>query len=147
MFDKLKIQEQLDKVQKGCKVRLLSITQVESLINEAENWISDHKLPEDILPYVSFEYVESVAKAYKYSAESTRLSLSFTKKGTVKDITVSRSYAPKGYHTSRFHLNSGKLFAEVYDLEFFTKNEKQRKLLLAAVRSWGFNAGSLTAQV
>ena len=146
MYERTKVQEQLSKVQTGCKARLLTIEQIENMIAECEKWIVDNKLPDEVLPYIHFEYLESVAKAYSYPAESTRLDLSFTKQGKVKDITLSRTYAPKGYHTSRFHL-SHMLFENEYELDWNTPNEKQKRLLNRFVRSLGFNAGSLTAQV
>lgn len=150
MYNREKTQAQLDKVQAGCRSRLLTTDFIEQQIASCEAWLADRKLPSEVQKHVTYHYVETVPNSYKASADATHMSMSFTTKGKVKDVEIERSYTqhePYGGAVSRFNLCASKLFEEEYDLYFYTTNEKQRKAMRHLVRSWGFNPGTLYAQL
>jgi hypothetical protein len=148
MYNREKAIEQLNEVQKGCKARLLTIEDIEQCINICEKWLIDHNTPEFLMPYIHYEYYQCVPNAYKYPGDATKLFLAFTKEGKVKTVEVKRDYTQNisnGGVVSRFRLNTTAL--KELRIDWFDTDEKNKEVKNRFIRSYGFNPGTLTAQV
>ena len=139
MITDKEIQEMLNKVQHGCRTRLLDVGNVRGAISLAADFIAAHSIPSPALKNIGFEYSpHSVAKAYGYAAEGTILTVLYGGDGDVKEIRLSRGYVNYAARSRLFVRASwDKLFEEA-GLGEFDK---------AVAKSWGFSVGHGTAQI
>lgn len=119
MFNREKVQKQLEQVQGKATARVLDIDEIAHMVAISEQ--ETENMPKWILRYLIFEYVEMVPNAYSYTAQATRVQFDFTQKGTIKTIKLdrvnARSQAYGGY-IKRFVLNVDAMALAEYDIEY-----------------------------
>lgn len=88
MFDKAKVQAQLEEAQGKATARTLTIDDVAKLVDLAEAEAA--KMPKWILKHIYFEHYKTVPHGYKYAAQATRIQFTFTQRGGIKYTTIAR---------------------------------------------------------
>ncbi len=140
MFVKEKAAEQLKQAQGKSTARILTIDQVERLLEAAEEWIAEHKLPGYALKYTHFEYQEMVPNSYKMGAKATKLTATLTQKGTIKAVSFERDWARNnawGGEINRLVLDYVGMFNGEYSFE--RKSYNHDKMMHRYIGFLGFN--------
>ena len=115
-----KIQKDLARVQKGARVRLLTLEDVVDIVDEAANTIKE--LPKWIRNGVTYYFVVGVANSYRGYAESTAMWCNFTKDGKPKSVSFARINSPKisyGAYKEEFIIDR-KVLKKYFDLEYMS---------------------------
>ena len=134
-----KLERELNVLQAKTQARNLALDDCISAIKMAEAAIAENVRPE-LRGYVTFEYnPHSVAKAYNYTAEGTKMVCTFTRAGTVSKISVKRTYV-NHYETVRLNVSVDKFIQD----EFGFSRESMGgngydKLRLIVLSASGFN--------
>lgn len=140
MFNKEKVQAQLEEVQGKATARTLTIKAVEQLVAIAERKAAS--IPVWMLKYTTFEYQETVANAYKYVPAATRVQFDFAQKGTVKNVIIERKPTRSesyGGYVRRFVLDIGMMMQNEYSLDYSYVNAEYRLLAHRLIQAYGFN--------